>query len=33
MFIDGLGVLWMNVLSCQRGISEAEWHEGQEAFL
>ena len=32
VLIDGL-VLWMNVLSYQRGISEAKWHVGQDAFL
>lgn len=33
MLINGPGVLWMNVLSCQRGISEAKWHVGQEVYL
>jgi len=33
VLIDGLGVLWMNVLSYQQGFSAVKWHVGQEAFL
>lgn len=33
VFIDGLGIFWMNVFSYQRGISEAERRLEQEVFL